>query len=291
VSVAHPVSVIPDDFFTDVPGVDPWGAPDSPRRQFNVQLVKALRAGPPEGRMDPEVAIALAGLIHDELQAYGTGGGETLTDAQMTEALSSLRAVVRRVGGTFEPPFRNFTTFRSWWLRQGASHSWQARRDLLEELLGPLHLELARIEERTLDALAEPITPHAELGWPLVDAEIRELRRRFQTASSPQDYRALGTNCVGVLEALGQVVYDPTIHLREGETVPPRDKTKQRIGRYIEDALGGQANESVRGLMNKAVELAHHVKHSPTGTRRDAGIAADAVIMLSNMLRRLDQEI
>jgi hypothetical protein len=107
------------------------------------------------------------------------------------------------------------------------------------------------------------------------------LRRRFQTASSTQDYRALGTNCVGVLEALGQVVYDPTKHLREGETIPPRDKTKHRIGRYIENALAGPANEFVRGLTHKAVELAHHVKHSPTGTRRDAGIAADAVIMMS----------
>jgi hypothetical protein len=144
--------VIADDFFTDTPSLDRWGGPDSTRLQFNLTLVKALRAGPPDGRMDPEVAIALASLIHDELQAYGTGGGETLTDAEMTEALSSLRAVVRRDGGTFDPPFRNFTAFWSWWLRQGASHSWQARRDLLEELFGPLHLELARIEERTLDA-------------------------------------------------------------------------------------------------------------------------------------------
>jgi hypothetical protein len=36
--------------------------------------------------------------------------------------------------------------------------------------------------------------------------------------------------------------------------------------------------------------LAHQVKHRPTPTRREAGIAADAVILLSNMLRRLDQE-
>ena len=52
-----------------------------------------------------------------------------------------------------------------------------------------------------------------------------------------QDYRAIGTNCLGVLEALGAVVCDQAKHLREGETVPPRDKTNMRIGSYIEDAL------------------------------------------------------
>ena len=52
------------------------------------------------------------------------------------------------------------------------------------------------------------------------------------------------------------------------------DKTKQRIGRYIEGTLAGPGNEEIRGLANKAIELAHHVKHSPTSTRREAGICA-----------------
>jgi hypothetical protein len=232
----------------------------------------------------------MAALIHDELQAHGTDGKESLNDAEMSTALLALTAVARRVGVTFEPPFRNFTTFRSYWIRRGASGSWQARRDLLEDLFGPLHRELVRLEERTFDALADPVTPHADLGWPLVDEEIRELRRRFQTASTPQDYRALGTNLVGVLEAIGQVVYDSTKHLREGETVPAVDKTKQRIGRYIEDSLPGPRNADLRGLVGKAVDLAHHVKHSPNATRREAGISADAIILLANMLKRLEQE-
>lgn len=40
----------------------------------------------------------------------------------------------------------------------------------------------------------------------------------------------------------------------------------------------------------KSVELAHRVKHGETPTRRDAGIASDAVILLANILRRLEQE-
>jgi len=162
---------------------------------------------------------------------------------------------------------------------------------MLDGFFEPLHLQLIRLEERTLEALAVPVSPHAELGWPVVDEEIRELRRRFATAVTTQDYRAIGTNCIGVLEALGETVYDRTRHLREAETVPPRDKTNIRIGRYIEDALPGRANEDLRGLANKAAALAHHVKHSPTPSRREAGVASDAVILLANMLRRLEQDL
>jgi hypothetical protein len=162
---------------------------------------------------------------------------------------------------------------------------------MVENVLGPMHLELVRLEEKLFDGLADPISPHTEVGWPLVDEEIRELRRRFQTSTTPQDYRALGTNCVGVLEALSKIVYDPAKHLRAGETAPTVQQSKMRIERYIEDAMAGPENEDIRGLTRKAIVLAHHIKHSGSSTRREAGIAADAVILLANILKRLEQNI
>lgn len=33
------------------------------------------------------------------------------------------------------------------------------------------------------------------------------------------------------------------------------DKTKQRIGRYVEDALAGPGNEELRGLLSKPSSL------------------------------------
>jgi hypothetical protein len=43
------------------------------------------------------------------------------------------------------------------------------------------------------------------------------------------------------------------------------------------------------GLVTKAIEFAQRVKHD-LPSRREAGIAADSVIMLSNILKRLEQE-
>ena len=279
-----------DDFWVEDPTpADPWGGWAKPR--LNVDLLEQLRRGPVDGMDDLSAAAGLAQLVHDELELFGTGGGERFTNETAGLALRALRAVASRLGVEFDPPFRDLSTFKNHWVRNGAYGSWQSRRDLLSDLFEPLHARLIRLEEHAIEAtLASPVTPHAGTGWPRVDEEIRELRRRFQSSTTPQDYRAVGTHCVGVLEALGRVVYDPARHLREGEAPPPPDKTKQRIGRYVEDAVPGTKNEEVRGLASKAVELAHRVKHSETPTRRDAGIAADAVILVANICKRLEQE-
>jgi hypothetical protein len=46
----------------------------------------------------------------------------------------------------------------------------------------------------------------------------------------------------------------------------------------------------VRRVVNAVIELAQKVKHNPTPTRQQAGIAADSVIMLANILRRLHEK-
>ena len=269
---------------------DPW-ADDATRSSsvFNIGLMKDLRHGPIDGRSDLEVAIALAELLHDDLQHYGTDAQQQLDDQETAAAITALQAVAIRLGVRFSLPFRNQTGFRSYWLNNNGSGSWQARRTMLDSWFDPLHQQLIEMENRSFEALVHPVSPRQATGWPMVDEEIRELRRRFQTAQTPQDYRDVGIHCVGVLEALSRTVYDPAKHLRPGEDVPPVDKTKQRLGRYVEDSLGGATNVELRGLVTKAIEFAQKVKHD-LPSRREAGIAADSVILLANILKRLEQE-
>lgn len=281
----------PDDFFEETETVSSWTSEPTITTTLRKELLNELRAGPAAGTDDLDAAIALTHLVWDELIAFGTGGGNALDDKELTLAQRALTATLSRIGVTLSLPWRDFTTFKSHWLRNGCSGSWQARRDLLNELFAPVQAELDRQEEAQLRAVnAEAVSPHTKTGWPKVDEELTELRRRFRTATTPQDYRDVGNRAVGVLEALSRTIYDPSVHLRDGETEPRADKTKQRLGRYVEDSLAGQDNEAIRGVANKVIELAHRVKHSTAPTRREAGIAADSVIMLANILRRVDQD-
>jgi hypothetical protein len=78
--------------------------------------------------------------------------------------------------------------------------------------------------------------------------------------------------------------------LRDGEEEPPIGKTKQRIGRFVEDAAPGSDAAVLRKLVRSSIEYAQEVKHRDTGSRKEAGIAADSVILLANLLRRLDED-
>ena len=48
-------------------------------------------------------------LIRSELEAFGSGGGERLTDAELELAQRTLRVVLRRIGIDLVLPWRNFT--------------------------------------------------------------------------------------------------------------------------------------------------------------------------------------
>ena len=287
------VSVRPSDFLIEEPVEEDafFAIPGVTKKRANEELLGELRRHPLAEQTDVEVGVGLARLVHDELQAYGTGGGQVMDDEQVGLAIQALQAVTRRLGiDDLNVPFRDFTSFRSWWIRRGASGGggWQARRDLLSEVFDSLHDRLAHMELAALESsLADPISPHPRTGWSAVDTEIGELRRHFNSARTPQDYRNVGNDCVAVTEMLSAQVYDPKWHLRGGEEEPPVAKTKLRIERFIDDAAPGSDNAALRKLARAAIEYAQHVKHSETPTRTEAGVAADAVILLANILRRL----
>jgi hypothetical protein len=278
----------PDDFFIEQEPL----MPDTGRRLDMATLVR-LRAGPLSDHDDAEVAVALARLIHDDLEDFGTGGEGELNNEQMRQALVTLRAVANRLEVPYDLPFRDFTTWRTWWIRQGAAGAggYQKRRNLLSDVFDPLHDQLADLEARALrSTLVEPVSPHARTGWPGVDAEITELRRHFRSATTEQDYRNVGNDCVAVTEALSRQVYDHTVHGELGEGEPPVDNSKNRIGRFVDKAAPGADNAKIRKVAVAVIELSHSVKHRSAPTRLIAGIAADSVIQLASLLRRLDQD-
>ena len=228
----------PEDFFVD----DPVG-----NRMLNLDLLERVRSGGIVDRSDAEIGVALLRLAHDELEAYGTDGGQRTNEAETRLILRTCRRLLARIGIDLDLPFSDFRTFRSHWLANDAYGSWQARRDILNDLFEPLHLELAQLEDNEIvSTLARPVTSHPGTGWVQVDAEITELRRHFAIARSDQDYRDIGNDCVAVLERLSATVFDPDRHTRKGENPPPLANTKQRLGRFVENAAPGPAKAEIR---------------------------------------------
>lgn len=280
------VGMRPDDFFTDGYLDGPWGRPE---KVLDDSLLDRLRTGRSESKTDLEAAVALARLAHNEFKERGTSDNPRLTVEESREVLNSLRAVLARLGVEFDPPFLDFDEFYDYWVRQGASGAggWAARRAILADLFNPIHERLADLEANEAgNELAEAVSPRPRTGWTQVDDEIAELRRHFRAAQSPQDYRNVGNDCVAVLERLSATAYLPERHLQEGEAEPPVASTKARLSRVVEVDLVDRSNAELRKLVRAAIEQAQAVKHR-TPDRKQAGIAADSVIMLTNIFRRL----
>lgn len=268
------------------PGSDPW---DARQLVLNEALIRQVHGGTAASPTDTDAAVALARLVHDEFGARGTDNNVRLTVPESRAAMSALRAVLRRLGVQFTPQFTDFDEFYDYWRRKGASGSggWAARRQILADLLNPVHEQLADLQAGLAPKeLAEPATERPRTGWTEVDDEIAELRRHFREARSPQDYRNIGNDCVIVLERLSGVAYRSARHLLNGEEEPPIAQTKMRLDRVVEVELPGSSNAELRKLVRSAIEQAQAVKHR-TPNRRQAGIAADSVILIANIFRRL----
>ena len=235
--------------------------------------------------------MALARFAHEQFDGHGTSGADIDQD-QSVVLVRALKAVLTRLGITnFSPPFRDFDTFYKHWRRAGAvgTGGWQARREIVDEYFDPLHAVLDEREAGSISStLAVAISPRSVTGWPRVDEEISELRRHFESASSQQDYSNIGNDCVAILEALSATVYEHDKHRVSDESEPPVASTKNRLDRFIEVDLPGAANAELRKLARASIEFAQAVKHRrSTVSRMEAGIAADATILLANILRRV----
>lgn len=68
-------------------------------QHFQHEMVSKLRQAPLGEWSDTEVALALCQLVHEDLEAYGTGGGQKLTEDEVATAIRALVAVTKRLRG------------------------------------------------------------------------------------------------------------------------------------------------------------------------------------------------
>jgi hypothetical protein len=122
-------------------------------------------------------------------------------------------------------------------------------------------------------------------GWPAVDDAVKTLRKRLATATSANDYKAVGHECVTVLEALGRAAFDPERHLPDGAEVPAPNDHIRRLDMFTKSVASGERFEHVRRLIVTARKQAESVKHRTSPDRLDAEVSADAVVMLVSMIR------
>lgn len=284
-----------DDLFDPVKDEDIFGFVTVKHAKLKTDLIDGLAKAPRADIDELELAKTLLTVLRDDFVSFGTSGDMRLDDQTVKIVLRTARIVTKRNNLT-EPklPFRDFSGFGDYWRKEGMSGggSWAVRRGFIQDIFNPI---IDAIEERQdeiyFTQLSTPVAEQPVIGdWVKLKDEITQLRNRFATAKTPQDFSAVGTACVRIIEGISRIAYKQEIHGEPTDTSePPVDKTNIRIGRVIEYGLDGRKNAELRLLAKSSSEVAHKVKHATTPNALQAGIACDATILLASIVQRIEQ--
>lgn len=270
---------------------EPWGFDGTHHHVLDEDLVVAILSGTASGVDDVDAALALLTLADGELRGYGTDGAVDLDDRAIALVIRALRAVGQRIGIPIELPFRDFAGFRSYWTRKGASGSggWQARRDILDDLLGDAFRQVEdlaqrpdalAISEQSLDTLANPTA-------------IREHLRRIRKAMNDDPAQVVGS-AKELIESTAKVVL-----LERGLPVDDRAdvpvlvrEAQQSLGLHPSSAtIGPDGTDAIKKVLGGVSAIAigiaelrnrgYGTGHGPSGTRlglseRHAHLAVNA---------------
>ncbi len=259
--------------------------------QLDVALLNALRTDPLDYTGDISAAEGLLDLVEEELIDYGTGGGQKLDDAGIAIVIRTLSAVTERLGIPAELPFRDFTRFRSYWLRNGASGSWQARRFIVEDLLEPVRNQLARLEAQ----LSEPQIREDLIANLRNPAAIREQLDRLRRAAHNDPALAIGTAKELVESTAKTVLLELRLPVNDRDDLPALVSQAQRaLGLYpSSDGSGPDRTDAVRRILSGLISITsglgelrnrgYGTGHGPSGERvglrpRHAHLAVNAAV-------------
>lgn len=245
---------------------------------------------------DVDVAERLVDQVAGLMVAVATGGSR-IDDvkAQYAREYKALSAVLKRLG--IKNPNSHaylWTWYGKWTSDDTLSGGWAPRRTYIAEMYSPVReaLEASTDSDRDVATGADD----SPTGWADVDAKLGTLRRRVRDMDdTPDDARAVGPQCVSVLEALGRAAFDLERHLPAEEDAPHPNDAKARLGHFLTAVAGeeikkGERFEHVRTLVRAAWRQAQSVKHRDNPSRTDAGVAADSVALLVAIVRRLADE-
>lgn len=242
-----------------------------------------------------EALSYLLSILKDELTAYATDSSQKIDNNEIETLITNIRKLLKRNSfPDLKLPFSNYNEFYDNWRELGLTGggSWAARREYISILLkDSINIVKERLDFFLFSDLASPASELALIdNWDRLMVEIEELKSRYSTARTPQDFSAVGTACVRVIEGLSRVAYIHSIHGEQSREEPEVSKTDIRIGLVISKGLGGRPNEELRSLAKSSSAVAHRIKHSTTPNALQAGIACDSVILLVSIINRIENE-
>jgi hypothetical protein len=210
-------------------------------------------------------------------------GGPRIDDRQReyTARRREIAAELRRRGLADPNPYGDLWAWYGHWSANLAGYA--SRRAYISELYHPLLDAIDHLDERNLGGrLQEAVT-----GWDRVDDQLAQLRERFATANSVEDFQAVGLLCRDVFISLAEATFVADDHLPEREELPGPADAKRRLGFVVDVVAAGGSNQELRALLKATFDFANKVQHARAATLDEAALVAEATVASVNLMRVL----
>lgn len=123
--------------------------------------------------------------------------------------------------------------------------------------------------------------------WTSVERCLDEARKHLETASTTEQFQAIGLLCRETLISLSQAVYNSQLHPLTDGIVPSETDAKRKLDAYLAVELAGSSNEVARRQAKTSIDFANELQHKRTSDYRDATLCLEATVGAVNLIRIL----
>lgn len=157
--------------------------------------------------------------------------------------------------------------------------TYQSRRAFIGEIYNPLMVRLRKECQNEGKRVFEEPT-----GWPKVDRNIGEIRRRLGEAKTEEQFQAVGLLCREALVSLAQVVHDPARHPSLDGVPPSKTDAKRMLEAFLAAELKTESNKAARKHARASLDLANELTHKRTASFRHAALCAESTTSVINIV-------
>ena len=252
----------------------------SPKRQAEIDVVSDLDTSSlEEAESDYKELIQELTQLRNLMVSVSTGGPRIQDKNEEYRRLyEEVDQRLRSLNISNPNPYRDLWDWYGKW-SSGDLPSYQSRRQYIGGLFAPLEERL-----RNRDQSAGKMIFREPTGWPLVDRQLGEIRKRLEEASTEEQYQAVGLLCRETMISLAQTVYDSTRHPTVDGTAPSPTDAKRMLDAYFAVELAGSANEAARKHAKTAFDFANIIQHRRTTAFREAALCAEATSSVVNTI-------
>ena len=222
---------------------------------------------------DAELLQALEQL-RDTMTAVSTGGPRIQdTNDEFQRKYALVAAALARRGVPNPLPYGNLWDWYGRW-SSGDLPTYRSRREFLGAIFNPL---LNRLRTgRTEDFEAT--------GWGRVDRTVGEVRDRLASATTEEQFQAVGLLCREALISVAQEVYVADRHPTLDGVAASATDAKRMLEAFVAVDLGGHDHEFARRHARSALDFAVSLQHKRTATFRAAAMCVEATTAVVNTI-------